>query len=194
MDILVNEEILIERCQEYDYAAFEEVVDKFKDRIINICYSYTNNIEDSEDISQEVFVEVYKSIKDFKMQSSFSTWIYRIASNKSIDFLRKQKRLKRGSGLISYLEDQSLWNWTGNSNQYTDDKIIQQQRKEILYQAMAKLPSRQKEAYVLTQIEGFDHKATADILKTSIKSVESLVVRAKKKLRTILEKRIKEYL
>ncbi len=191
--IQVEEKINIDSLIEGNYTTFELVVNAFKDRVINICYSYVYNINDAEDIAQEVFIELYKSISSFKKQSSLSTWIYRIASNKSIDFLRNKKRVKRGNGKVDYLEDNNNnLNWSTNS-QNADDLLIQQQRKELLYEAIEKLSSRQKEAFVLTQIEGLDQKTTADILETSVKSVESLVNRAKKKLRKILEKRIAEY-
>ena len=188
------EKIDIESFLQGDYKSFEIVVNLFKDRVVNICYSYTNNYHDAEDVAQEVFVELYRSLHKFKNQSTLSIWIYRIASNKAIDFIRSKKRQKRGSGQIGYLEDQKYYDWIVGDNKSADDELIQQQRKSLLYDALNKLPSRQKEAYVLTQIEGFDQSTVAEIMETSVKSVESLVVRSKKKLKQILEKRIKEYL
>ncbi|MCW3788650.1 RNA polymerase sigma factor [Plebeiibacterium sediminum] len=193
--IQLEEKIDIDSLLEGNYAAFENVVNTFKNKVVNLCYSYVNNTDDAEDIAQETFIELYKTIKKFKKQSSLSTWIYRIASNKSIDFIRSKKRVKRGHGKISYLEDhQNIQEWGVPGSEQADERIIQQQRKELLYDALEKLSSKQKEAYVLTQIEGLDQKTTADILETTVKSVESLVIRAKKKLKQILEKRIKEFL
>ncbi len=193
--IQLEEKIDLDNLLEGDYNAFEHVVNSFKDKVMNICYSYTYNMDDAEDIAQEVFIELYKSIRKFKKESSLSTWIYRIASNKSIDFLRSKKRVKRGSGKISYLEDHlNNGEFVNIKVEEADERIIQQQRKELLYQAMEKLSTKQKEAYILTQVEGLDQKTTADILNTTVKSVESLVIRAKKKLKQTLEKRIKEYL
>ncbi len=192
--IQLEEKIDIDSLLEGNYAAFESVVNTFKNKVVNICYSYVNNTDDAEDIAQETFIELYKSIKKFKKQSSLSTWIFRIASNKSIDFIRSKKRAKRGHGRITYLEDhQYILDWGIQGNEEADERIIQQQRKELLYDALEKLSLKQKEAYVLTQIEGLDQKTTADILETSVKSVESLVIRAKKKLKQVLEKRIKEF-
>ncbi len=184
----------ISESKELSNFNFEEFVNEFKDKVINICYSYTNNIADAEDISQEVFVEVYRSIDQFKMQSSLSTWIYRIASNKSIDYLRKQKRIKRGSGMISYLDDFVRKDITSQSEGFADDALIQEQRKELLYNAISRLKDTQKKAYVLTQIEGMTQQQAADILNTSVKSVESLVTRARSKLKKMLEKQIMHYL
>ncbi len=181
-------------AEEFDHLDFETLVNEFKNKVVNICFSYTNNLEDAEDVSQEVFIEVYRSIKNFKKESSISTWIYRIASNKAIDFLRKQKRLKRGSGRISYLEDFSRTDFSSSADQIADDPLIQEQRKDLLYSAISKLKDKQKQAFVLTQIEGMSQQQTAEVMNSTVKSVESLVMRARNKLRQILEKQIKHYL
>lgn len=174
--------------------SFELLINDFKERVINICYSYTNNLADAEDISQEVFIEMYKSLKKFKGDASLSTWIFRIASNKSLDHIRKQKRVKRGAGLTSYIEDFKNNDWSSGSMSIPDNELIVTQRKELLYYGLSKLPSRQKEAFVLTQIEGLNQQEVSEIMNVSVKSIESLVMRGRKKLKSILEKQIKQYL
>lgn len=190
----IEEQEIVDQFLGGDIQVFEVIVNDFKDRVMNICFSYTNDLNDAEDVSQEVFIEVYKSLRQYKKQSSLATWIFRIASNKSIDFIRKRKRLKRGNSLTSYLEDYKNIDWINQGQQNPADELIQEQRKQLLYFGLSKLPTRQKEAFVLTQIEGFDHKSAAEILQTSVKSIESLVVRGKKKLRSMLEKQIKDYM
>lgn len=190
----IEEQGIVDQLLGGDIQIFEVIVNDFKDRVMNICFSYVNDLNDAEDVSQEVFIEVYKSLSQYKKQSSLATWIYRIASNKSIDFIRKKKRLKRGSSLTFYLEDYKKADWINQSQQNPAEELIQAQRKQLLYLGLSKLPTRQKKAFVLTQIEGFDHKSTAEILQTSVKSIESLVIRARKKLRLVLEKQIKDYL
>ncbi|MGQ1787474.1 MULTISPECIES: RNA polymerase sigma factor [unclassified Saccharicrinis] len=189
-----QEQELVSQILAGDIRSFEALVNVFKDRVINICYSYANNLTDAEDISQEVFVEVFKSLKKFKGDSSLSTWVFRIASNKSLDHIRKQKRIKRGAGLTSYIEDFKNNDWSAGDMEHPDEDMIQNQRKELLYSGLAKLPARQKEAFVLTQIEGMDQQTVSEIMNTSVKSVESLVMRGRKKLKSVLEKQIKEYL
>lgn len=73
---------------------FNQIVHNYKDRILNVCYRFVLNKEDAEDLTQEVFIEIYKSFGSFKGDSGIYTWIYRIAVNKSLDFLRKNKRQK----------------------------------------------------------------------------------------------------
>lgn len=190
----VEEQEIINQVLDGNIYSFETIVNNYKERVINICFSYTNDQNDAEDISQEVFIEVYKSLNQYKRQAALATWIFRIASNKSIDHIRKRKRLKRGSALTSYLDDSINEDWMIHRQHNPADELIQEQRKQLLYAGLSKLPTRQKEAFVLTQIEGFDHKSAAEILKTSVKSIESLVIRGRKKLRAVLEKQIKDYL
>jgi len=189
-----GEQDIIKEILAGNMRAFESLVNDFKERVINICYSYTNDLTDAEDISQEVFIEMFKSLKKFKRESSLSTWIFRIASNKSLDHIRKLKRIKRGLGVTSYIEDFKNNDWSSGALDTPDIKLIQDQRKELLYYGLSKIPTRQKEAFVLTQIEGLNQQTVSEVMKVSVKSVESLVMRARKKLKVLLEKQIKEYL
>ncbi len=189
-----NEQDIVERIIAGDMRAFESLVNDFKERVMNICFSYTNNLVDAEDVSQEVFIELYKSLRKFKGDAALSTWIFKIASGKSLDHIRKQKRIKRGAGLTSYIEDFKNNDWSAGNSGNPDNEMIHSQRKEWLYYGLSKLPNRQREAFVLTQIEGMDHQAVGQIMETTVKSVEALVTRGRKKLKSILEKQIKEYL
>ncbi len=185
---------IIQQIIKGDMRSFESLVNDYKDKVLRICYSYTNDLEDAEDISQEVFIEVYKSIKKFRGQSSIGTWIFKIASNKSLDAIRKKKRIKRGEGLNTYIEEIKNEQWMEPSTDDPASILIKEQRKELLYVGLSRIPERQKEAYVLTQIEGMNQHMVSEIMGASVKSVESLVLRAKKKLKSVLEKQIKEYL
>lgn len=191
----INDEIeLVKSAMGGDTRAFELIVNAYKEKVIHICFSYCNNWQDAEDIAQDIFVEVYKSLRKFNEKSSFSTWLYRIASNKAIDYLRAQKRLKRGSGLLSRIAEDNYLAMNASTGTYASDEIIQEQRKEFLYAGLAKLADRQRKAFVLTQIEGLSQKEVAEVMETTVKSVEVLVVRARKKLKVLLAKQIKNYL
>ncbi len=189
-----HEQVIVDRIIAGDMRAFELLVNDFKERVMNICYSYTNNLTDAEDVSQEVFIELYKSLKRFKGDSTLSTWVFKIASSKSLDHIRKHKRIKRGAGLTSHIEDFKNKDWSDGNGGEPDNALIQKQRKEWLYYGLSKLPKRQKEAFVLTQIEGMDQQAVSQIMDATVKSVEALVMRGRKTLKSILAKQIKEYL
>ena len=97
----MDEQFLIEKLRQGDEAAFREIVETWKNRVYNTALGILQNAEDAEDVTQEVFVQVYESVEQFKGDSKFSTWLYRIAVTKSLDHIRKKKRKKRFAFLQS---------------------------------------------------------------------------------------------
>jgi len=151
----------------------------------------------AEDITQEVFITVYKSILSFNEQSSLSTWVYRITVNKCLDHLRAQSRRKK-NGFFSLLFDKN----TGDAlheKPYFDHPGILLEHKEnahYLFEAIEKLPYNQKAIFVMAHIEELPQKDIAEIMGLGLKAVESLLQRAKvnlrKKLGHIYDRRKKE--
>lgn len=144
------------------------------------------NAEDAEDVTQEVFVQVYESVQQFKGDSKFSTWLYRIAVTKSLDHLRKKKRKKRFAFI------QSLFGANEEEVKHTPDfnhPGVNMENKEhaaALFTALSKLPDNQKAAFTLHKLEGLSYQEIAEALDTSVSSVESLMHRAKGNLRKLL--------
>jgi RNA polymerase sigma-70 factor (ECF subfamily) len=166
-----------------DPDAFRQLVERYKEKIINTCFGFLKNREDAEDASQEVFIEVYGAINDFRQEAKLSTWIYRIAVTKSLDAIRKKNRKKRFGtvkqvlGLdnpIDQLPDEKLLN--------PEQRVTADERSRVLQQAVDFLPESQKIAITLSKIEGFSNKEIAEIMDVSLSSVESLIHRAKKNL------------
>jgi RNA polymerase sigma-70 factor (ECF subfamily) len=139
------------------------------------------NAEDAQDVSQEVFVKIYKQIEQFNAEkASVKTWIYRIAINASLDFLKAKKTKKRFGFLVSLFgtEDSSV----AYEMPTIDHPGIQLEQKEAtkrLMKIIHELPETQKTAIILTKIEGLPQQEVADLMDKSVKSIESLVQRAK---------------
>ncbi len=139
-------------------------------------------MQDAEDICQEAFIEIFRSISKFRGDAKLSTWIYRVAVTKSLDHLKAKKRKKR----ISFL--QSL---IGADNKPIEGKdefnhpgvtLENKERTKVLYAAIDRLPDNQRIVYTLTKIEDMPYKKVADVLEITLSSVESLMFRAKKNL------------
>lgn len=164
--------------------AFKELVQNYQDRVFATCYRFTLDRQDIEDIAQEVFIEIYRSINAFKGQSKLSTWIYRIAVTKSLDFIRKSKRKKRFAPVKSLFglqeEGKEIPDPTPND---PGENLEQIERLKILKQAIDTLPENQRIAFTLSKCEGFGNKEISEIMGCSLSSVESLMHRAKKNLR-----------
>jgi len=156
---------------------------QFQEKVRNTCYGFVHNKDDADDLSQEVFIQVYKSYTSFREESEMSTWIYRIAVNKSLDFLRKKKRKKRFAKILP-LDGNSDTNEVISLPAESDPQteFEDHERKQILKQAVDNLPDKQKAVITLSKYEGFRNKEIADVLHISLSSVEALMYRAKKNL------------
>jgi RNA polymerase sigma factor (sigma-70 family) len=184
----LNERELIHQLKNGQESAFKSLVELYQDRVYNTVISITQNSMEAEDICQEVFIEVYQSVNKFRGDSKVSTWIYRIASNNSLEFLRKNKTQKR----FAYVK--SLFGKENELQHQSVDFIhpgVQMENKErasTLFSAINKLADNQRIAYTLHHIEGLSYQEICEVMNMSKSSVESLLFRAKQNLRKLLEK------
>jgi len=162
---------------------FRSLVAEHQEMVINTCYRFVFNREDAEDLAQDVFVEVFRSLEQFREESRLSTWIYRIAVTKSLDHLRRIKRVKRFGSLkrIIGAEDPS-GELPAPFSENPAEALAENERANILQSALNRLPDSQKAAFLLSKQDGFSNQEIAEILKTSVSAVESLIHRAKKNL------------
>ena len=180
----MSEENLISTLKKGDIKSFRILMDEHQRKVLNTCYRFLNNKEDAEDLTQEVFLEVYKSISSFREESKISTWIYRIAVTKSLDFIRKKKRKKRYAVLKRIFSDDALTvEIPDNTNLNPGRRTEEQDRIRILNEALESLPQNQRAAFTLSKYDELSYKEIADILNTTISSVESLIHRAKNNLK-----------
>lgn len=155
----------------------------YQQKMFNTAISLVQDHGIAEDIVQEVFITVFKSILSFNDRSSLSTWIYRITVNKSLDHLRAKNRQKRGifSGLFG------SGNMEDHENKASFDhpgiKLEQKEHARYLFAAIETLPDNQKTVFILAHIEELPQKDIAEIVNLSVKAVESLLQRAKGNLR-----------
>ncbi len=186
--MIESENDLIELLKQGDEAAFRQLVEKNQDKVYNTCLGFIRNQEEADDLTQEVFIEIYKSINTFRGESKLTTWMYRIAVTKSLEYLRSRKRKKRFAVLKSlvYSEDESF----KDIPDYIHPGILleNQERAKILLQAIDRLPENQRIAFTLSKIEGLSYEEIAAIIGKSVASVESLMHRARLKLQNYLYK------
>ena len=174
---------LIKDLKQGKAAAFEQLVLEYQDRVINTCYGFVQNTEDAEDIAQEVFIEVYRSVTKFREDSKIFTWIYQIAVRKSLDFVRKKNRKKRFSSLKRIAGFETIEDKVKSSAFDPQESLENKERRRILMQAVEQLPENQKVAFTLSKYEGLAYKEIAEVMESSLSSVESLLFRANKNLR-----------
>lgn len=177
----IPESLLAKQLQNGDEDAFKFTVDKFKTMVYNVCLNFIHIAEDAEELTQDVFVEVYRSIKNFRSDASLKTWIYRIAISKCLEFNRKLKRKKRFGFMFSI---GNVPEAEFESNMVHPGVLFENQEKaEMMFSEIKKLSENQQIAFNLCHIEGMSYKEITEIMDVSLPSVESLIFRAKRNLR-----------
>jgi RNA polymerase sigma-70 factor (ECF subfamily) len=175
---------LVHRLKNREDAAFRFLIDHYHALILNCCYKFIKNKEIAEEAAQDVFIEVYRSIDRFRSDSKLSTWLFRIAVSKSLDYLKSMKRKKRFAFLKAIMpgsatDEQFLISDSLNPLQQLENE----DRLKVLSWAIDALPANQKVAFTLSKVDELSNTEIAEILHTSVSSVESLLFRAKANLR-----------
>jgi RNA polymerase sigma-70 factor (ECF subfamily) len=179
----LTEQNLIAGLCNREEPAFKELVHMFQNRVYNTALGLLQNNADAEDIAQEVFIQVYRSIHQFKGDALLSTWIYRITTTKALDFLRSKKRKKR-FGFVRSLFGED--NHPVYDPPHFNHPGVQQERKEdaaILFSIINLLPENQRTVFLLNKVEELSYREIAGILQITESAVDSLLQRAKQNLR-----------
>lgn len=160
--------------------AFRLLVENHQKMVFHTCLGLVQDRDDAEDLAQEIFVELFHSLHKFRGESKLSTWIYRIAVNRSLNFIRdnKRRRFFQSIGLSSPEEgkyDLADDSWSARP----DHEVENDQRRSNLYKAINSLPERQRVAFTLSKLEDLSYQDIAEIMGLSLSSVESLIHRAK---------------
>jgi len=180
--------LFLEKIAEKDESAFEEFVRIYQNRVLNLIYSYVRSRQDAEELAQDVFVKIWNQARSFKGRSKVSTWVFRIAVNLTINYL-KRKKIPLTS-LDKPLSEEGrimLEQVSGPKNLQSDFLLEQKALQSIIETAMENLPPAQKTAFILSKYEKHSYKEIAEIMNLSISAVESLLFRAKQNLRKSLQ-------
>lgn len=172
-------------------AAFVALIAQYRSKVINTCFRFLLNKEDAEDISQEVFVEIFHGLPTFRGDSKLSTWIYRIAVGQCLDEIKKRNRKKRIRYVGKMLGLDEVAHWLSGGEK-ADAKMETNEKMDEILVALNALPDNQRVAFTLSKIEGYSNPEIADIMDTTTVAVESLIYRAKTKVSQELEKILKK--
>jgi RNA polymerase sigma-70 factor, ECF subfamily len=183
---------LLEQIRLKNQNAFREMVVKYQKLVINTCYGFVHNTDDAQDIAQEVFIEVFKSINKFRQESKLSTWLYRISVNKSLNFIRDNKKNSWFLSLDLFFEKETSSKESFSVFENPQEILEKEERSKAIYQSIDALPQNQKVAFTLYKFEDLSYKEIAEVMDISLSSVESLIFRAKKGLQNKLVKYYKK--
>ncbi len=189
----MTEKQIIEGILQSEEEAFKELVDNYQSLVLNTCNGFLHNRQDAEDLTQEVFIEAFRSIPKFRGTSSLSTWLYRISVNKSLNFIRDNKKrqiMRSIDNPFSYKDKENNIQVEDTDPPYDDIKDTENEKVELLHQSIASLPKNQKVAFSLNKFENLSYKQISEIMEISLSSVEGLIHRAK---RNVQKKILKHY-
>ena len=184
-----DESGLIEKLRLGDEKAFRILFDLYKINVYNTASGFLTNVNDAEDVTQEVFIQVFKSIEHFKENSKLSTWIYRITITKCLDLLRKKKTKKRFAFFVDFFEnDEKDKEEVFVNYEHPGVQTDKLELSKILFKEIDKLPDNQRISFVLNKVEKLAYKEISEVMGISVPAVESLIFRAKSGLKKRLEK------
>lgn len=169
--------------------AYVQLLKEYEQKVFATCLSFVPNKEDAEDIAQDVFLEVFRSISKFKGNSKLSTWIYKIATNKCLEFIRKKNAKKRFAFMQSIFGNEIPLDKTTFFTEFKHPGVLleNKERSETIFKAINLLPESQRVVFTLAKIDGKSYQEIVEITGKSLSSVESIMFRAKKNLQQHLE-------
>jgi RNA polymerase sigma-70 factor (ECF subfamily) len=176
------DELLLRRAQRGDPEAFGQLMEPMEQLVWRVCWHYTGDREASSDCAQDAMIRIWRGLESYRGDCAFESWVYRIAANCSMDWLRKKKRDRSVS--MEPMKEQGFD--PADTSPGTEDQVIAKDERRRLREAIALLPEDQREALVLTQLERVSYEEAARMLDTTEGTVKSRVNRAKAKLREIL--------
>lgn len=188
----VDERILVKRAQHGDLAAYDELVRRYQERVYATVYHMTANHEDANDLAQDAFIKAYRALQTFKGDSSFFTWVYRIAVNKTINFLKQRK--KRTQMSLNDLDfnaehDPDLVALISEKNPRRDLNLAELQEK--LNEAMLKLSDTHRLVVTLHDVQGLSHDEISRIMDCNTGTVRSRLFYARQQLQAHLSDYLK---
>jgi len=180
---MVDREALNNKLYKLGYKSYEEIVEEFQHNVYSTVYTFIQNAQDTEDISQEVFLLIYQNLNSFKLDSKLSTWIYRITVNRCLTYRRKEARR---STIAKFVPISNEMSESLKSNISVDLDVIKLEDKDILYKALNCINKKYVTGIVLRYMQDLSIKEIGQILNLPARTVETQLYRAKSKLKANL--------
>ncbi len=185
--------LIVRRCVAGDAAAWEEIVQRFNRRIYNICYRFAGSATDAEDLTQDVFIKVYRTLEQFDAErASFTTWLTTVTRNLLVDHFRKTK-YDRATDSIDATpgEDEDglpLSEQLEDKGPSPDSRLEKRETREMVHKALQKLSPELREAVILRDLQDMDYRDIAQVLKVPEGTVKSRINRGRTELARLLQR------
>ena len=185
--VVVTDEELVSRARTKDYAAFEELVGRYEDKIFRLAFRFVRNETEAKEIVQDTFLLVWRKLDTFKGDSQFGSWLYRVATNTALMRLRAQRRhpeISTEELPVDYLDNYGQLPAAGeNWAKRPDDELQSDELRRRIQNAVDALPEIYRTVFLIRDVEGLSTEETAEVLEISIPTVKTRLHRARLALR-----------
>jgi RNA polymerase sigma-70 factor, ECF subfamily len=187
---VVTDEALVARARGGDFHAFEELVDRYEDKIFRLAYRFVRNETEAKEILQDTFLSVWRKLDTFKGDAQFGSWLYRVATNAALMRLRAQRRhpeVATAELPVDYLDNYGqLPQWGENWAKRPDDELQSEELRRRIQQAVDELPDIYRTVFIVRDVEGLSTEETAEVLQISVPTVKTRLHRARLALRNAI--------
>jgi len=183
-----TDEVLVRKAQEGDTRAFDELVVRYRDKVYRLAFKILRHEEDAAEALQDAFLSAFRGLKNFKAESTFSTWLYRIATNASLMKYRRRRdghvSLEQSQSVDGDSEPMQIPDWTAQPMK----DLLNTETREVMQEGIEKLPEDLRTVFVLRDVEGLSNAEVADVLDLTVPAVKSRLHRARIALRNRLNR------
>ena len=184
---------LIRRCVAGDAAAWEEIVQQYHRRIYNICYRFTGSADDAEDLTQDVFIKMYRTLNTYEAgKGAFMTWVTTVTRNLLVDHFRKSKLERMSDSLDSTAAEDSdtlpLSDQLPDTGLAPDARLLGREKQAMVHAALQKLSPELRETVILRDLQDLDYREIAEVLKVPEGTVKSRINRGRTELARLLSR------
>jgi RNA polymerase sigma-70 factor, ECF subfamily len=176
----MTDEGIIEQVLAGNTHIFSELVNRYKNKVFSLVYRFTNDYGDAQDISQEVFINVFRKLYTFSEKASFSTWVYRISYNYCIDWTRKNKKRLRQEPV--YDEQIEL----ADTGMNVEESFLEMQKRVHLRKAILQLDEKYRNVLILFHFQELSYEEIGEVMQLPVKTVETRLYRGRQQLRKYL--------
>ena len=191
---------LVRRCASGDAVAWEEIVQRFHRRIYNICYRFAGSADDAQDLTQEVFIKVYRTVGSFDGEkASFNTWMTTVTRNLLVDHFRKTRNDRATDSMDAVRRERTRTGRRWRTGWQTDEPrpqihVESRERREMVQRALRQISPDLREAVILRDLQDMDYREIAQVLKVPEGTVKSRINRGRAELARVLQRTYRQAL